>query len=136
MYTSDKSALSKPLRGYLWSALGCAVFSAVYEHFSHGVYSWYMVFLFAVPLIYGLVPFLFSRTALSRRSPGAAPRRLYRWSAATLTVGCCFQGALEIYGTGSGLVKFYPIATGALLMAAGAVGAAEAARRKRLENEE
>ena len=116
--------------------LGCAAFSAVYEHFSHGVYSWYMVFLFAVPLIYGLVPFLFSRTALSRRSPGAAPRRLYRWSAATLTVGCCFQGALEIYGTGSGLVKFYPIAAGALLMAAGAVGAAEAARRKRLENEE
>ena len=74
MYTSDKSALSKPLRGYLWWALGCAVFSAVYEHFSHGVYSWYMVFLFAVPLIYGLVPFLFSRTALSRRrSPAAVP---------------------------------------------------------------
>ena len=48
----------------------------------------------------------------------------------------CFQGALAIYGTGSGLVKFYPIAAGALLMAAGAVSAAEAARRNRLENEE
>lgn len=64
----------------------------VYEQFSHGVYSDFMMYAFL---------------------PGRWCVRLYHWGIIALTVGCLFQGALEIYGTTSRLVMGYWIAGGA-----------------------
>lgn len=63
MYTSDKTILAnysdrilKEGRICLAAAVFCAVFGFIYEMFSHEVYSAYMIFAFAIPLLAGAVP--------------------------------------------------------------------------------
>lgn len=69
MFTSDKKTAKQHLKKihregllHLMAALFLALFGAVYEHFSHGVFSYYMIYAFLIPL-----------------APGAA---LYLWIAA------------------------------------------------------
>ncbi len=52
---------------YLAAAVFCALFGAVYEIFSHGVFSFFMIYAFAFPLVLGAVPMLWMglRTAKS-----------------------------------------------------------------------
>ena len=38
----------------LIATVGCALFGAVYERFSHGVYSYWMLYTFAFPLALGV----------------------------------------------------------------------------------
>ncbi|MCD8117678.1 MAG: hypothetical protein LUE21_11335 [Oscillospiraceae bacterium] len=105
---------------YLLAAVFCMVFGAVYEHFSHNVYSWYMIYAFAFPLLGGGVPFC-AMTLLDRCPvPSRLPLNLYNSGIATLTVGSVFQGVLAIYGTTSRLTRVYWTA-GIVLTAAGAV---------------
>ena len=102
---------------YLLLALVLALFGAVYEVFSHGVYSYYMLYAFAFPLAGGALPFY--GMALSYcRLPGRASRNLYHSGIAALTMGSVFEGILEIYGTTNRLVGVYWIA-GAVLLACG-----------------
>ena len=60
MYTSDNSRdLAVRISvNYLAAALFCALFGAVYEIFSHEVYSYPMIYAFAIPLAGGALPFL------------------------------------------------------------------------------
>ena len=55
---------------YLLVSLVCAVFGAVYEHFSHGVYSGYMAYAFLFPLAGGALPFLTMFLLSPRQIPG------------------------------------------------------------------
>ena len=107
---------------YLAAALFCLLFGAVYEHFSHGVYSNAMVYAFAYPLCLGVLPF-FAACAFGkeRLAPSGASAHLWADGVATLTVGSILSGVLEIYGTDSALLAVYPIAGAALLLAAGVV---------------
>ena len=84
-----------------------AVFGLVYEHFSHGVFSWHMAFAFLIPLLGGVIPLL----PVLRR----ANATLWRCGILTLTVGSLVQGVLEIYGTTNRLCGLYGIAGGILL---------------------
>lgn len=86
----------------------------VYEQFSHGVYSGFMVYAFLPPLVLGACPLLI-RALRGKALLGRWCVRLYHWGIIALTVGCLFQGALEIYGTTSRLVMGYWIAGGACL---------------------
>ena len=43
---------------YLLVTILCAAFGAVYELFSHGVFSYYMLYAFGVPLLGGVLPFI------------------------------------------------------------------------------
>lgn len=106
MWRSSKTALC-----YVLIALFCALFAWVYEHFSHGVWSFSMVFAFVYPLLLGALPAL-----LLGVSPAGAG--LWRAGIAALTVGSLLRGALEIYGTGHHLTWVYG-ALGAGLCAAG-----------------
>lgn len=99
---------------YLGAALFCGIFSLVYEHFSHGVYSGFMVFLFLFPLAGGALPFGAIRLMGARCFPGRLALNLYHSGIAALTVGSCLQGVLEIYGTTSPYMPVYWIAGGAL----------------------
>jgi len=108
---------------YLAVAAFCGVFAAVYEHFSHGVYSPWMVCLFAWPLVGGALPY-----ALLRRPPETLSSRL-RWArlahhaaVASATVGSCVQGVLDIYGTTSDWVITYWIAALTFALAAAVLG--------------
>ena len=92
---------------YLIISIVCALFGAVYEVYSHEVYSYYMIYSFAFPLIGGTL--LFSSIGLFglKAYPYAVPRNIYHSGIATLTVGSIIQGVLEIYGTTNRLVKYY-----------------------------
>lgn len=110
MWPSSETLRRKALV-YVLLSLFCALFAAVYEHFGHGVWSYYMAFASVIPLAGGALPALL----LSDLSPVAAA--LWRAGLAAWTVGSLFCGALEIYGTSHALTVVYP-ALGALLCAA------------------
>ena len=91
---------------YLFVSLFCVLFGAVYEYFSHDVYSYYMLYAFIFPLAGGAVPFLmlaFYKNDL----PNRIFCNLYHSGIATLTVGSLVQGVLQIYGTTNRLVWIY-----------------------------
>lgn len=108
----------KTARAYLAAALFCGLFSFVYEQFSHGVYSHYMVYLFLFPLLGGALPFGLAWLLNGRFFPGRLSFNLYNSGVAALAVGSCLSGVLEIYGTTSDYVIVYWIA-GAALSASG-----------------
>lgn len=100
------SPLQKLILVDLIAALVCALFGAVYERFSHGVYSYWMLYAFAFPLVLGVLP-LYLVEALRAPLPGSLRWGLYHAGIATLTVGSLISGALEIYGTSSPLTFVY-----------------------------
>lgn len=109
MSTSDINRMNKTGKTalcYLFISLFCILFGAVYELFSHGVYSYFMLYAFVIPLVGGTLPFF--SMALSRAPiPNRVSLNLYHSGIAALTIGCLFQGALEIYGTTNRLVSVY-----------------------------
>ena len=111
MYTSDtdKDAgrAAKTAFVYLLCAIFLALFGAVYEIYSHQVYSFYMLYAFAFPLVGGVLPFLVLHLWDATWYPNLWMRRLYHAGIATLSVGSVIQGVLEIYGTTNALVRWY-----------------------------
>lgn len=109
--------MSNKKRLIIYSAVTifCGIFSAIYEHFSHDVYSVFMVYLFVIPLMLGVVPELVSLFAKSTKSSPWS--RLFRhFAVATLAVGSTLQGVLEIYGTANGFIYLYAVVGGAFLV--------------------
>ena len=135
MYTSDaRKGLITGLK-YLAAAVVVAAAGQIYELFSHGVYSNYMIFAFMIPLAAGAVPNMIAAAFNKKRGPSgfyldasdsgrAAPGIRFAASGlqlaavATLTVGSLVKGALEIYGTTNRLTAVYPVAGTILLTAA------------------
>ena len=105
--------LQKHLIVSIIAALFCALFAAVYEAFSFGVYSYFMLFSFVVPLLGCSLPYSIM-IYKSRINPGIISLRLWNSGIAALTVGSIIQGVIEIYGTTNHLVIIYAIAGGAL----------------------
>lgn len=103
-------------RLYVLAAVNVAVFSAIYEHFSFGVYSPFMIFAFAVPLLMGALAFLLLGRALKKTGTSVPALVCKFWHAAvaTLTTGFLFRGVLDIYGTSSPLGTVYWIASAVL----------------------
>lgn len=112
-FTSDGSPAtsSEPLAHtaftYLLIALFCLLFGVIYEHFSHEVYSNYMIYAFAFPLVGGTIPFLTLSLAKVHPTPGCFCSKLYHCGIATLTVGSIIEGVLDIYGTTNSLTTVY-----------------------------
>ena len=98
---------NKRLITYLVITLFCGIFSAVYEHFSHGVYSNFMVYLFAIPLFLGVIPELLVRVVPIFRIDSPWVRLLQNFAIAIFAVGSAFQGVVEIYGTTSRYTMYY-----------------------------
>jgi len=102
---------------YAAAATFCVVFAFIYEIFSHGVYSKAMILQFLYPLVLGCVPFaLIARFKLPL--PTLTARQLWALGIAALTVGSCFLGVLEIFGTTSRLSIIFFLAGAATLCAA------------------
>lgn len=124
MYTSDielnRKRACKAAFVYLLVALFFVLFGAVYEIYSHEVYSYYMLYAFAFPLIGGTLVFNILSFLKLQKYPNAIARNLYHSGIATLTVGSVVQGVLEIYGTTNALSDYYWSA-GILLIVIGVV---------------
>ena len=113
---------------YAAATLFCAFFGAVYELFSHEVYSYFMIYAFAIPLVGGVLPFLAIASGCVKRFPGWIFGCFYHAAVATLTVGSIMRGVLDIYGTTNVLVWGYCFA-GALLLAGAVLFGVPAARQ-------
>ena len=101
-----------------WAAF-LAFFGAVYEYFSHGVYSPFMIYAFALPLILGALPWC-SMSLRPRRAMCQGAAQLWDSGVLTLAVGSVMRGVLDIYGTTNRLAAVYPV-VGTVLLLAGAV---------------
>lgn len=106
LYTSDKKTLRHSAIIYVSVAAFCVLFSTVYEHFSHGVYSNFMVLLFLFPLVAAIPPFVLPFFKFLP-SPTKTVRNMWALGTATLTVGSCLKGVFDIYGTTSSFVGIY-----------------------------
>lgn len=117
MYTSDTkknhrtpaSSSAKLALIYLLVSVFCAVFGAVYELFSHEVYSYRMIYAFAYPLIGGALPYLVQSIVQRPRREITISGKLYNSGIAALTVGSILGGVLDIYGTTNRLLTAYPV---------------------------
>ena len=107
MSTSVKIMLKQILM-QLISAIWFAFFGAVYERFSHEVYSYYMIYAFAIPLVMGALPY--SIMAVKQYQPDGLFLHLWNSAVITFTIGSIFKGVLDIYGTTNSLLTVYPIA--------------------------
>ncbi len=105
---------------FLCVTLFCGLFSAVYEHFSHGVYSNYMVYLFMFPFFGGLVPYALFGLVPKIKCPSPASARIFNSGVAALAVGSCIKGVLDIYGTSSSYQPIYWV-LGVMLVSFGVV---------------
>ena len=126
-----KAVLEKWIKIYLFAAAGTLIFSAIYEHFSHEVYSAFMLGACLIPLALGALP-LAAAKKKAGLLPGNILLQIQACSISTLTVGSIFKGVLEIYGTTNDLTLVYAAIGGILFAAfAGIYGAGLNAFRKR-----
>ena len=96
---SDRKKNHNTFFVYVGVTLFCIVFGLIYETFSHGVVSFFMLFGFLFPLILGLAPYLVLFLGKIEKGPDTVASYLYNAGVATLTVGSYFKGMLDIYGT-------------------------------------
>ncbi len=104
---------------FLLISLFLVVFASVYEMFSFGVYSVFMICAFTVPLCLGSVVSLIL-FAVRAQAPSPAAAAVYNSGIATLTVGSILKGVLDISGYTNHLMPVYAV-SGALLILAGSV---------------
>ena len=118
MFTSDtkqnKHHYLQIITAYLIITLFTAFFGAVYELFSHEVYSYCMLYAFAFPLAGGVLPF-FLLMKHKKAYPPSFATGSYHAGIATLTTGSVLTGALEIYGTTNLLTNVYWVLGGTML---------------------
>lgn len=111
MYISDTEENAKRAAKiafvYLLITLFLVLFGAVYEVFSHEVYSFYMLYAFAFPLVGGVLPFSVMNICRWKRYPHPLARNLYHSGIATLSIGSIVQGVLDIYGTTNSKTQVY-----------------------------
>lgn len=117
IYSPARTAVRKSLFIYLSVTLFCAAASAIYEHFSHQVYSVYMVGLCLIPFVLGVIPNLLILHFSSLRKSNPWQKLIHAFAVATLTVGSALQGIIDIYGTMSPIIGYFFIAGGVLLLA-------------------
>ena len=132
--------IQKARNRYVGITVFTAVFSLIYEYFSHGVHSGFMLWAALIPLICVVLPYTIwlrhqedrerqkiqkqgmklqdSRIQDADRRPEeiCAPLSVYQTAILTFLAGSIFKGILEIYGTTNRLSAIYWIA-GAILLA-------------------
>ena len=116
---------------YMLVTIFCAVFGGIYECFSHGVYSFYMIYAFAFPLAGGALPFFIIFWSRAKIYPCVAARNFYHSGIATLTVGSILRGVLDIYGTTNSLVQYYFYAGIAFTIAGALIYVLQIEKRRR-----
>lgn len=104
-------------RLYFKIALAVLAFGFIYEQFGHGVYSNFMIYAFAIPLIFGTAFWQCVANIKRRIVISKSFTNLQGAAIATLTVGFIYKGILDIYGTAGSLTKVYWIAGGVLFIA-------------------
>ena len=115
MFISDTELSDRQYLKHVAVSIGCAVFCAVfgaiYEHFSFGVWNGFMIYAFAAPLLSGALQLL---ALLLARRPRAGTLFLLHAASAAITVGCIVTGIVRISGRTNGLLAVYAVLGGIL----------------------
>ncbi len=91
---------------YIFFTIFILVFGQIYEHFSFGVISKFMVLAPIIPLTLGVFVYV---KLLKLKKLGYTESSLYSNGIYTLLIGSILQGVLEIYGTTNRLIWVYLI---------------------------
>ena len=85
----------------VWAAVSafCALFSVIYNHYGHGIHSFFMSFLFLWPFL-GAAWYLLLPLAVSLH-PSRLSKNMMNAGLATITAGSLLRGIFEIAGTSS-----------------------------------
>jgi len=86
---------------YFGTSILCVIIYNIYNHFSHGVTSPYMTFLFVWPLALGFLPFLLLSVIPNAVFPGRIAYNIYNSGVAAVTVSSLLRGVFDIAGTAS-----------------------------------
>ena len=101
MFISEKIK-TKTLRSlyiYIGITIFIGIFGAVYEVFSHNVFSPAMYLAWLIPCFLGVGVYLALAFAPIDKVPGTLVECIYNFGVAMLTVRSIFIGVIEIYGT-------------------------------------
>lgn len=103
---------------YAVESLLALVIGAVYELFSHQVYSPFMYLMFMIPLLLGVLPNLAARLLDKSFITSKDAKAAYKLGVLTLIFGSFLKGVLDIYGTSSVYPILYLPVAGLLLIVA------------------
>ena len=101
MFISEKIK-TKTLRSlyiYIGITIFIGIFGAVYEVFSHNVFSPAMYLAWLIPCFLGVGVYLALAFAPINKVPGTLVECIYNFGVAMFTVRSIFIGVIEIYGT-------------------------------------
>lgn len=101
--------------GELYFSAACAIFGAIYETFSFGVFSFFMIYAFSVPLAAAILLFIIHKK--NKEVPLRFVNLLHMTSV-TSVLGFIATGVVEIYGSVNHLLIVYPFLGAALFVAA------------------
>ena len=105
----DINKIKKSMISYLVFSIILLIFGIVYELFSHGIISYFMILSFLYPLILGtLLNFLFYKRII-KKLPTKLSSNLYFSTILSLSIGSITKGILDIYGTTNNLIIIFPI---------------------------
>ena len=119
MSTSKSPNVSRILNAYLIAFGFCAVFAIIYECFSKGIISFWMLGMPLFPFFLGIVPALIFEKL--NRSVFDWALQLWNCGVITLTVCSMLNGIFEIFGTYFDMFLIFMISGTALLIAGAAV---------------
>ena len=88
-------------------SLFCAVFTVIYEQFSHGAASPHMRAMFLMPLVGCAIPCLIGYATALHRYVSRSAFNLWNSGLAVWTVGCLFRGIVNISGRHTSLDSPY-----------------------------
>ena len=105
---------------YAVESIEVLIIGAVYELFSHQVYSPFMYLMFMIPLLLGVLPNLVARILDKSFITSKDARATYKLGILTLIFGSFLKGVLDIYGTSSVYpVLYIPAAVVLIIVALG-----------------
>ena len=116
LFTLDIEKLKEQGKIYIIVTLVCILFAMIYESFSHGVISNFMIYAFAIPLIFGVGVYYMAYFWKIKKLPNKFENKTYNAWIATLTIGSIVEGVLQIYGTTNSKIYVYLIAGIVLLI--------------------
>ncbi len=112
LFTSENNTKTSLFYGIM--TVFTALLGFIYELFSHQVYSNYMIYAFAIPLMAGLLPSLLISAGIrlpfsSCLELGSISGQLYSGAIMIMTMGSIIKGVLDIYGTTNSKIIIYPV---------------------------
>ncbi len=98
--------IKKQIKKYFILSIVVLIISIIYELFSHGVISYYMILSFLIPLIMGTgIYYLIYK--INKKSIYKLPSQIYNSSILTFLLYFILNGILEIYGTTNYKINIY-----------------------------